>query len=94
MWYAPGPDFGYRVVEIDGHPWNYLLTMKELVRLEPGSIEFQGPAAGEHTAYWQAENPELFHAGRAPVFKVDTAPVHPHSVESKPKRPFQPWIIR
>lgn len=94
MLYRPGPNFGYRVVEIDGHPWDYLLTMKELVQLEPGSIVFTGPAAEEHESYWKEERPDLFHAGKDPVFKVDTLPVNPHSVETKPKRPFQPWIIR
>lgn len=92
MWYRPGPNFGYTIVEIDGHPWRYLLTMKELVRLEPGAVRFTGPGAAEHEAYWKREMPELFlQPERKPLFVVDTSVVHPHRVESQPRKPFQPW---
>ncbi len=92
MWFQPGPSFGYTIREIDGHPWNYLLSMKELRQLEPGTIRFTGPNAEEHTAYWKAQHPEFFpEKETAPLFIVDTVPVHPHQVESEPRRPFAPW---
>jgi hypothetical protein len=85
MWYAPGPTFGYTLKKIDAHPWDTLLTMKEVLRLEPGSIEFTGPDAERHLEFWRQSQPEYFTAGKTPVF------VHPHKVESEPRRPFRPW---
>ncbi len=90
-WFAPGPHFGYTLKRIDDHPWQTLITMKEIVRLEPGSLEFTGPAAGLHQSYWRERLPELIAPGRKPVFVLDTTPVHPHAVESAPRRPFEPW---
>ncbi|MEM1058246.1 MAG: hypothetical protein AAGK14_03280 [Verrucomicrobiota bacterium] len=92
MWFAPGPSFGYTVREIDGHPWNYLLTMKELCQLEPGTIRFTGEAAASHIEYWKQHHPEFFpEVETAPVFVVDTTPVHPRTAEQEPRRPFAPW---
>jgi hypothetical protein len=95
MWYAPGKNFGYTLKKIDDHPWNTLLTMREVVQLEPGSIEFTGPDAERHREFWLRENPGLFFTpGQKPVFVLDTTPVHPHSVETKPRQPYMPWNIR
>jgi hypothetical protein len=91
LWFAPGPNFGYKLVRIDDHPWDTLITMKEILRLEPGSLEFTGPAAAEHLAYWQHHLPDKLGTGLKPVFVLDTTPVHPHRVESEPRRPFRPW---
>lgn len=90
-WFAPGPNFGYTIKQIDDHPWQTLITMKEVVRLEPGSLEFIGPDVDRHVAYWREHKPELFEVGKKPVFVLDTTPVHPHQVEAEPRRPFQPW---
>jgi hypothetical protein len=90
-YYLPGPHFGYTLRQIGNHPWNTLITMKEVLRLEPGSLEFTGPSATEHQKFWMQSNPELFTAGRQPVFVLDTKVVHPHSVEVAPRQPFQPW---
>jgi hypothetical protein len=91
-YYLPGPHFGYTLTRIDDHPWNTLLTMKEVVRLEPGSLEFIGPSALDHHKFWLQSNPELFVKGRKPVFQLDTKVVHPHKVETQPRRPFEPWL--
>lgn len=90
-WYAPGPNFGYTIKKIDDHPWQTLITMKEIIRLEPGSLEFIGPDAERHRVYWREQKPELMSEGRKPVFVLDTTPVHPHTVESAPRQPFKPW---
>ncbi|MDE1171459.1 MAG: hypothetical protein PW734_09675 [Verrucomicrobium sp.] len=91
MWYLPGPNFGYTLIRIDAHPWKTLLTMKEVLKLDPGSLLFTGADAKTHRNYWLERHPELFEENRSPVFELDTTPVHPHSVESAPRRPFQPW---
>ena len=41
-WLNPGPNYGYRITQIDEHPWNTLITMKEIRRLDPGSMVFVG----------------------------------------------------
>ena len=92
QWYLPGPNFGYTLVQIDAHPWKTLLTMKEVIKLEPGSLEFTGPDAKEHRNHWMEHHPHLFEAGRKPVFILDVTLVHPHSVEAEPRRPFRPWL--
>jgi hypothetical protein len=91
LWYLPGPNFGYTLTKIDEHPWKTLLTMKEIIKLEPGSIVFTGADAKTHRNYWLEHRPEFFQADRKPVFEVDTTPVHPHSVEIAPRKPFKPW---
>jgi hypothetical protein len=91
LYYLPGYHFGYTIVGIDDHPWNTLITMKEILRLEPGSLVFVGPSAEQHQLWWQQEKPELFVAGKKPVFTIDTKIIHPHQVESEPRRPFVPW---
>ena len=91
-WYLPGPNFGYTLAKIDDHPWKYLLTMKEVLKLDPGSLAFTGPDAKSHRNYWREHHPELFVEGKGPVFELDTTPVHPHSVEVEPRKPFRPWI--
>jgi hypothetical protein len=91
MWYAPGPSFGYTLKQIDDHPWSTLLTMKEVLRLDPGSIEFVGPDATSHVDYWSKETPQHFTAGKMPIFILDTTPIHPHTVEIAPRQPFRPW---
>ena len=91
MWYAPGPTFGYTLKKIDDHPWSTLLTMKEIIRLEPGSIEFAGPDAERHREFWAKESPAYFTVGKTPVFLLDTTPIHPHTVEIQPRQPFKPF---
>jgi hypothetical protein len=90
-WFLPGPNFGYTLTQIDDHPWKTLLTMKEVIKLEPGSLVFTGEEAKTHRNYWLEHAPQLFEDGKKPVFQLDTTPVHPHSVEVEPRRPFQPW---
>jgi hypothetical protein len=91
QWFLPGPNFGYTLTRIDEHPWQTLLTMKEIVKLEPGSLVFTGAEAKAHRNHWLEHYPHYFEDGRKPVFELDTTPVHPHSVEVEPRRPFQPW---
>jgi hypothetical protein len=90
-WFVPSPHFGYTMTRIDEHPWNTLLTMKEVVQLEPGSLEFTGPHATGHCEYWESRFPELFESGKKPVMVLDTNPIHPHAVEVEPRKPFRPW---
>jgi hypothetical protein len=90
-WFQPGPDFGYTLRAVDEHPWNTLLTMKEVLKLEPGSLRFQGPNAEGHRLFWKESLPGLVESGGKPVFVLDTTGVHPHRVESEPRKPFQPW---
>jgi hypothetical protein len=90
-WFVPSPHFGYTLTRIDEHPWNALLTMKEVVQLEPGSLEFTGEYARGHRDYWKERFPGLFQEGQQPVMVLDTSPIHPHSVEVKPRTPFKPW---
>lgn len=91
-WFLPNPNFGYTITAIDDHPWNTLITMREIVRLEPGSIRFTGPNAEKHREFWAASLPELFvEEGKKPVFTVDSTGIHPHRVESEPRTPFKPW---
>ncbi len=35
-WFLPGPNFGFTLTQIDDHPWKTLLTMKEVMKLDPG----------------------------------------------------------
>jgi hypothetical protein len=91
VWFQPGPDFGYTLKAVDEHPWNTLLTMKEVLQLDPGSLQFIGPQAEAHSDYWKEKLPELAAEGRRPIFVLDTQAVHPHKVESEPRRPFKPW---
>ncbi|NJK93309.1 MAG: hypothetical protein HC904_16765 [Blastochloris sp.] len=90
-WFVPSPQFGYTLTRIDEHPWNTLLTMKEVLRLEPGSIEFTGPHATGHDTYWREHLPHLFTKDLKPVMVLDTSPIHPHAVETEPRRPFRHW---
>jgi hypothetical protein len=90
-WFTPGPSFGYIIREIDGHPWQALVTMKEILKLEPASIEFLGPNAQHHIEYWKSSIPHLLNTKTPPHFKLDTTPIHPHQVEVEPRKPFQPW---
>ncbi len=90
-WWQPGPEFGYTLRYIDEHPWDTLMTMKEVLHLEPGSIEFLGIEAEAHRKYWLQHHPELVETGRAPIFRLETTPVHPHKVESEPRSPFKPY---
>jgi|GEM_PF-963019 len=94
FWFQPGPSFGYKLTKIDGHPWNTIVTMKEVVKLDPGSLVFTGPHAAGHERYWRKECPGLFGEGKAPVFELDTTPIHPHKVESEPRKPFEPYKDR
>jgi hypothetical protein len=94
FWFQPGPSFGYTLTRIGEHPWNTLITMKEVLRLDPGSLVFTGPHAEGHARYWRAELPQLFDKGRAPEFELDTSPIHPHVVESTPRKPFEPYKDR
>ncbi|HSI84763.1 MAG: hypothetical protein ACAI35_26150 [Candidatus Methylacidiphilales bacterium] len=92
--FLPGPNYGYRIVKIGDHPWNALVTMKEIMRLDPGIIRFVGPGAERHEAYWKDSMPQLFDAEvapKGPVFEIDVTTVHPHAVEIEPRRPFQAW---
>jgi hypothetical protein len=92
-WFNPGPSFGYVLKQIDDHPWDTIITMKEVLKLQPGSIRFVGPVAGQHRDYWKPLQPGLIETGVAPVFVLDTAPIHPRTVENKPRKPFEPWKI-
>lgn len=92
-WLQPGPNCGYTLVRIDDHPWKTLLTMKEVLQLEPGSLVFSGPSKEWHDAYWKPRHPELFENDRKPVFELDTTPIHPHVAESKPRQPFKPYDL-
>lgn len=91
LWILPSPHFGYVITQIDDHPWNTLITMKEILLLEPGSLHFHGPNADAHREYWRKLHPHLIEGEQKPVFQLDTTGVHPHKVESEPRRPFQPW---
>lgn len=90
-WFLPGPTFGYRLVRIDDHPWDTLITMKEILRLQPGSLRFVGPDAKRHEEFWRKELPQLLESDARPVFELDTRPIHPHLVESAPRQPFRPY---
>lgn len=92
-WFLPGPSFGYVLKQIDEHPWDTIITMKEVLKLQPGSIRFIGPVADQHRDHWKPIHPDLIETETKPVFVLDTAPIHPHTVESEPKRPFKPWKI-
>jgi len=94
FWFQPGPSFGYTLKRIGEHPWNTILTMKEVVKLDPGSLVFTGPHADGHTRYWKENTPHLFAEGREPVFELDTTPIHPHKVEVEPRKPFEPYKDR
>jgi hypothetical protein len=89
--FLPGPNYGYRIVKIDDHPWNALVTMKEILRLDPGTIRFVGPGAERHENFWKDLHPQLFGGETLPVFEIDVTTVHPHAVEIEPRRPFQAW---
>lgn len=92
MWWAPGPNFGYKIKAIDDHPWDTLITMKEILKLQPGSIQFIGEDAARHTRFWSQELPHLFNdPPQSPVFVLDTQLIHPHKVESEPRKPFKPF---
>jgi len=90
-WFVPSPHFGYTLKRIDDHPWNTLLTMKEVVQLEPGSLEFVGPHADGHTGYWKEKLPDFFELNKKPVMVLDTSPINPHAVEVEPRKPFRHW---
>ena len=90
-YFLPGYRFVYTLVEVDGHPWSTLLTMAQIEQLEPGTVRFVGEAAAEHENFWRQKNPRLFHNPEGPIFVLDTKVVHPHRVESAPRRPFLPW---
>lgn len=94
LWFQPGYNFGYTLKAIDEHPWQTLITMKEILKLEPGSIEFMGQGCEAHQEFWLKELPAKISTGVKPIFMVDTTPVHPHSVESKPRKPFEPYVDR
>jgi hypothetical protein len=90
-WMAPGYNYGYTITRIDEHPWNTLITMKEVLRLDPGSLVFTGPDSERHTAFWKDELPQFASSGVKPVFELDCTLIHPHRVESEPRQPFEPW---
>ncbi len=92
-WLNPGPNYGYRITQIDEHPWNTLITMKEILRLEPGSMTFVGSESEIHERYWREAEPQLFELGKKPIFQIDVTPIHPHVVETKPRTPFKPYAL-
>ncbi|MES2308975.1 MAG: hypothetical protein V4507_08955 [Verrucomicrobiota bacterium] len=92
-WLSPGPHYGYRITQIDEHPWNTLITMKEILKLDPGSLVFVGPDAELHERYWKGSAHGLFDTGKKPVFQIDVTPIHPHVVETKPRTPFKPYPL-
>jgi hypothetical protein len=94
LWFQPGLSFGYTLRRIGDHPWNTLLTMKEVLKLEPGYLTFTGPHAAGHERYWRQHLPHIFESGREPVFELDTSPIHPHIVETRPRKPFEPYKDR
>jgi hypothetical protein len=67
--------------------------MKEILRLEPGSLVFVGPDAEMHERYWRESEKGLFESGKKPVFQIDVTPIHPHVVETKPRTPFKPYPL-
>lgn len=92
-WLNPGPNYGYRLVKIDDHPWNTLITMKEILKLDPGSFEFVGDECQSHENFWRKESPHFFEKGKKPVFQIDSTPIHPHVVETRPRTPFKPYAL-
>lgn len=91
-YFLPSYRFVYTLIQIDDHPWHTHLTMSEIEKLDPGFVRFVGQAAEEHEKYWRAKNPALFREERGPIFVLDTKIIHPHWIESSPRRPFLPWV--
>lgn len=92
-WIQPGWSYGYRLTQLDDHPWNTLITMKEILKLDPGSLVFTGDESAAHENYWRRELPNLFEVGKKPIMQLDATPIHPHVVESKPRTPFKPYSL-